>query len=94
MGIVDKLGDPSHTFSYFHTHPRLATCCPADFISATSHACGLLQESKLLSGLVNKLGDPSCKIAFKAGYLLANLLEAQPLTRVLFRRRASSCQGW
>lgn len=33
-----------------------------------------MQESKPLSGLVNKLGDCSRKIASKAGYLLASQL--------------------
>lgn len=37
-----------------------------------------MQESKLPSGMVNKLGDPCSKIAPKAGYLLASLLEEHP----------------
>ena len=43
----------------------------------------LMQESKLLSGLVNKLGDPSRKIASKAGYLLASLLQEHPAMKVI-----------
>ncbi|KAK9820060.1 hypothetical protein WJX72_005600 [[Myrmecia] bisecta] len=35
-------------------------------------------ESELLTGIVNKLGDPSRKIASKAGYLLACLLAEHP----------------
>ena len=42
-----------------------------------------MQESKLLSGLVNKLGDPSRKIASKAGYLLASLLQEHPAMKVI-----------
>lgn len=37
-----------------------------------------LQEAKLLSGVVNKLGDPSRKVASKAGYLLSSLLQEHP----------------
>ena len=40
-----------------------------------------VQESKLLSGLVNKLGDPSRKIASKAGYLLSSLLQQHPVMK-------------
>ena len=43
----------------------------------------LLQEGKLLSGLVNKLGDPSRKIASKAGYLLSSLLQEHPAMKVV-----------
>lgn len=42
-----------------------------------------LQEGKLLSGLVNKLGDPSRKIASKAGYLLSSLLQEHPAMKVV-----------
>ena len=35
-------------------------------------------ESRLLSGIANKLGDPSRKIASKAGYLLSQLLLEHP----------------
>mmetsp|Transcript_8714 Transcript_8714/g.18540 ORF Transcript_8714/g.18540 Transcript_8714/m.18540 type:complete len:1163 (-) Transcript_8714:938-4426(-) len=35
-------------------------------------------EARLLSGLVNKLGDPSRKIASKAGYLMSQLLLQHP----------------
>ncbi|KAL3136772.1 hypothetical protein ABBQ38_005486 [Trebouxia sp. C0009 RCD-2024] len=41
------------------------------------------QEGKLLSGLVNKLGDPSRKIASKAGYLLSSLLQEHPAMKVV-----------
>lgn len=42
-----------------------------------------LQEAKLLSGLVNKLGDPSRKVASKAGYLLSSLLQEHPAMKVV-----------
>lgn len=42
-----------------------------------------VQEGKLLSGLVNKLGDPSRKIASKAGYLLSSLLQEHPAMKVV-----------
>eukprot|EP00955_Chlamydomonas_euryale_P012320 132407-Chlamydomonas_euryale.AAC.1 len=35
-------------------------------------------EAQLLSGLVNKLGDPSRKVASKAGFLLSQLLLQHP----------------
>lgn len=42
-----------------------------------------VQEGKLLSGVVNKLGDPSRKVASKAGYLLASLLQEHPVMKVV-----------
>lgn len=42
-----------------------------------------MQESKLLSGIVNKLGDPSRKIASKAGYLLSSLLQEHPAMKTV-----------
>ena len=55
------------------------------FVSAASSAQqpSLLQEGKLLSSLVNKLGDPSRKIASKAGYLLSSLLQEHPAMKVV-----------
>ena len=53
---------------------------------AAVHAFTLLpplQEAKLLSGLVNKLGDPSRKVASKAGYLLSSLLQEHPAMKVV-----------
>ena len=41
------------------------------------------QEAKLLSGLVNKLGDPSRKVASKAGYLLSSLLQEHPAMKTV-----------
>ena len=43
----------------------------------------VLQEGKLLSGVVNKLGDPSRKVASKAGYLLTSLLQEHPAMKVV-----------
>ena len=42
-----------------------------------------VQEGKLLSGVVNKLGDPSRKVASKAGYLLTSLLQEHPAMKVV-----------
>ena len=42
-----------------------------------------MQEGKLLSGVVNKLGDPSRKVASKAGYLLTSLLQEHPAMKVV-----------
>lgn len=43
-------------------------------------------EAKLLSGLVNKLGDPNRKIASKAGFLLAQLLTRHPVMKPIVAR--------
>ena len=45
--------------------------------------CVCVQEGKLLSGVVNKLGDPSRKVASKAGYLLTSLLQEHPAMKVV-----------
>ena len=35
-------------------------------------------EARLLSGVANKLGDPSRKIASNAGFMLGQLLQVHP----------------
>ncbi len=50
-----------------------ATKAISDLLSAKPE-----QEARLLSALVNKMGDPSRKIASKAGYLLSQLLLQHP----------------
>ncbi|CAL8467747.1 g7285 [Coccomyxa elongata] len=44
------------------------------------------QEAHLLAALVNKLGDPSRKLASKAGYLLRSVLEEHPGMKVVMAR--------
>ncbi|EIE24712.1 hypothetical protein COCSUDRAFT_14147 [Coccomyxa subellipsoidea C-169] len=44
------------------------------------------QEAHLLAALVNKLGDPSRKLASKAGYLLRGVLEEHPAMKVVMAR--------
>ncbi len=50
-------------------------------------------EAKLLSGLVNKLGDPSRKVASKAGYLLSQLLLQHPAMKPVVVREVSTGLG-
>lgn len=38
-------------------------------------------EARLLAALVNKLGDPSRKLASKAGFLLSQLLHHHPVMK-------------
>lgn len=61
-----------HTLVQAHCHLHAH---PQDF--------DVLQEGKLLSGVVNKLGDPSRKVASKAGYLLSSLLQEHPAMKVV-----------
>jgi hypothetical protein len=42
------------------------------------------QERRLLSALVNKLGDPERKVASNASYLLSSLLTVHPNMKVQF----------
>ncbi|KAK9819570.1 hypothetical protein WJX81_001337 [Elliptochloris bilobata] len=53
----------------------------ADLLRAKPEA-----EARLLAALVNKLGDPSRKLASKAGYLLAGVLEAHPGMKLVAAR--------
>lgn len=46
-------------------------------------------EAKLLSALVNKLGDPDRKLASKAGYLMAQLLLEHPGMKPVVVREVS-----
>jgi len=53
-------------------------------------------EAQLLAALVNKLGDPSRKVASKAGYLLSQLLQQHPGMKVVVVREVSGrvlCRG-
>jgi ribosome biogenesis protein MAK21 len=43
-------------------------------------------EARLLSGITNKLGDPSRKIASNAGYLLGQLLLLHPAMKPVVLR--------
>ncbi len=47
-------------------------------------------EAKLLTALVNKLGDPSRKLASKTGFLLAQLLMAHPRMKPIVAREVSA----
>ena len=52
-------------------------------------------EARLLPALVNKLGDPSRKIASKAGYLLSQLLLQHPAMKpVVVREVRSTVLMW
>lgn len=44
------------------------------------------QEQRLLSALVNKLGDPDRKLASKVGFLLSRLLTEHPMMKVVVVR--------
>eukprot|EP00850_Spirogloea_muscicola_P023741 SM000385S14619 [mRNA] locus=s385:504:8518:+ [translate_table: standard] len=46
------------------------------------------QERRLLSALINKLGDPDRKVASKAGYLLGSLLIAHPNMKMVVVQEA------
>jgi ribosome biogenesis protein MAK21 len=46
-------------------------------------------EARLLAGLVNKLGDPSRKLASKAAYLLSQLLGEHPVMKPVVVREVS-----
>eukprot|EP00850_Spirogloea_muscicola_P010284 SM000060S19616 [mRNA] locus=s60:111234:119561:- [translate_table: standard] len=48
------------------------------------------QERRLLSALINKLGDPDRKVASKAGYLLGSLLIAHPNMKMVVVQEADS----
>jgi len=52
-------------------------------VPCSESVCVCVQEGKLLSGVVNKLGDPSRKVASKAGYLLTSLLQEHPAMKVV-----------
>ena len=47
-------------------------------------------ESKLLTLLINKLGDPNRQVASKAGYLISCLLTQHPLMGMVLVREVES----
>eukprot|EP00798_Chlamydomonas_sp_ICE-L_P018712 gene18712-25235_t len=51
-------------------------------------------EARLLSALVNKLGDPSRKIASKAGYLLSQLLLQHPAMKPVVVREGTPDENY
>ena len=75
-----------YTRLYHHTPPSLIESDVASFFQVL---LALLvakpeQEQRLLSGLVNKLGDPERKIAANVAHLLALLGEQQVMVYIVF----------
>lgn len=71
---------------------QVAVLGPAVHVASSSipspshHSNKPEQEQRLLSALVNKLGDPDRKLASKVGFLLSRLLTEHPMMKVVVVR--------
>lgn len=80
--------------TWFANHPDFHEDLFTLTLQATKTISALLArkpegEAKLLSALVNKLGDPDRKLASKAGYLMAQLLLEHPGMKPVVVREVS-----
>ena len=84
-----------HTYTRTHTytHTRTHACArPAPLLQAMYELLVRKPEgeAKLLTALVNKLGDPNRKIASRAGYLMAQLLLQHPVMKPIVAREVGA----